>query len=39
MEDELDKVEEGQLPWTQALQDFYDPFQSDLVRAKTRCRT
>ena len=34
MEDELDKVEEGQLPWTQALQDFYDPFQSDLVRAK-----
>ncbi len=34
MEDELDKVEEGQLPWTQALQDFYDPFQNDLVKAK-----
>jgi DNA topoisomerase-1 len=34
MEDELDKVEEGQLPWTQALQDFYDPFQIDLAKAK-----
>jgi DNA topoisomerase I len=34
MEDELDKVEEGQLPWTQALQDFYDPFQKDLETAK-----
>ena len=34
MEDELDKVEEGQLPWTQALQDFYDPFQTDLAKAK-----
>ena len=34
MEDELDRVEEGQLPWTQALQDFYDPFQNDLVKAK-----
>jgi DNA topoisomerase I len=34
MEDELDKVEEGQLPWTQALQDFYDPFQKDLESAK-----
>ncbi len=34
MEDELDKVEEGQLPWTQALQDFYDPFQKNLEKAK-----
>jgi len=34
MEDELDKVEEGQLPWTQVLQDFYDPFQKDLEKAK-----
>ena len=34
MEDELDKVEEGQMPWTQVLQDFYDPFQNDLVKAK-----
>ena len=34
MEDELDKVEEGQLPWIQALEDFYEPFQKDLERAK-----
>jgi len=34
MEDELDKVEEGHLPWTQALQDFYDPFQKNLEKAK-----
>ena len=34
MEDELDKVEEGQLPWVQALEDFYDPFQKNLEKAK-----
>ena len=34
MEDELDKVEEGQLPWIQALEDFYEPFQKDLEKAK-----
>jgi len=34
MEDELDKVEEGQLRWTQALEDFYQPFQKDLEKAK-----
>ncbi len=34
MEDELDKVEEGQLPWVQALEDFYEPFQKDLEKAK-----
>ena len=34
MEDELDKVEEGKMPWTQALEDFYDPFQKDLEKAK-----
>ena len=34
MEDELDKVEEGQLRWTQALEDFYHPFQKDLEKAK-----
>ncbi len=36
MEDELDKVEEGQLRWTQALEDFYDPFQKDLEKAKVQ---
>jgi DNA topoisomerase-1 len=34
MEDELDKVEEGELRWTQALEDFYHPFQKDLEKAK-----
>jgi DNA topoisomerase-1 len=34
MEDELDKVEEGQLPWVQALEDFYDPFQKNLEKAR-----
>ncbi len=34
MEDELDKVEEGQLRWKQALEDFYDPFEKDLEKAK-----
>src|SRR3972149_6014628 len=34
MEDELDKVEEGQLPWRQALEDFYNPFDKDLEKAK-----
>jgi DNA topoisomerase-1 len=36
MEDELDKVEEGQLPWVQALEDFYEPFQKDLEKAKVQ---
>jgi DNA topoisomerase-1 len=34
MEDELDKVEDGELRWTQALEDFYHPFQKDLEKAK-----
>ncbi|MBI5967450.1 MAG: type I DNA topoisomerase [Deltaproteobacteria bacterium] len=36
MEDELDKVEEGRLPWVQALEDFYEPFQEDLEKAKVQ---
>jgi DNA topoisomerase-1 len=36
MEDELDKVEDGHLPWVQALEDFYDPFQKDLEKAKVQ---
>jgi len=36
MEDELDKVAEGHLPWVQALEDFYNPFQKDLERAKVQ---
>jgi DNA topoisomerase-1 len=34
MEDELDKVEEGEMKWTRALEDFYDPFRKDLEKAK-----
>ena len=34
MEDELDKVEEGDLDWVKAVQDFYGPFEKDLKKAK-----
>jgi DNA topoisomerase-1 len=33
MEGELDEVEEGRRAWVSTLQDFYGPFQSDLVKA------
>jgi len=29
-------VEEGRLPWGQALEDFYDPFQKDLEKARVQ---
>ncbi|MGB6066527.1 MAG: type I DNA topoisomerase [Desulfomonilaceae bacterium] len=34
MESFLDLVEEGKASWTETLQDFYEPFQSDLQKAK-----
>jgi DNA topoisomerase-1 len=34
MEDELDKVEEGELDWAKAVRDFYGPFEKDLKKAK-----
>jgi len=34
MEEELDKVEEGEMAWVQALRDFNEPFQADLAKAK-----
>ena len=34
MEDELDKVEDGELAWTKAVGDFYAPFQKDLKKAQ-----
>ena len=34
MEDELDKVEEGELDWVKAVKDFYSPFEKDLKKAK-----
>jgi DNA topoisomerase-1 len=33
MEGELDRVEEGELKWVDAVQDFYTPFTADLKRA------
>jgi DNA topoisomerase-1 len=38
MEGELDKVEEGELKWADAVQDFYKPFQKDLAEAKKKMR-
>jgi DNA topoisomerase-1 len=34
MEDELDRVEEGELDWVKAVKDFYGPFEKDLKKAK-----
>lgn len=34
MEGELDKIEDGQLKWQKAMQEFYAPFSESLVRAK-----
>ncbi|HEY6292702.1 MAG TPA: type I DNA topoisomerase [Terriglobia bacterium] len=34
MEEELDEVEEGTLPWTQALDEFYGKFKKELQRAE-----
>ncbi len=34
MEDELDDIEEGKLPWRQSVKEFYDRFEEDLEQAK-----
>ena len=34
MEDELDKVEDGELDWVKAVKDFYGPFEKDLKKAQ-----
>ncbi len=34
MEDELDKVEEGELDWVKTVRDFYAPFEKDLKKAQ-----
>ena len=38
MEEELDKVEEGEVKWAAAVQDFYAPFQRDLTKARKNMR-
>ena len=34
MEDELDEIEEGKLPWRQSVKEFYGRFEEDLEQAK-----
>lgn len=38
MEEELDKIEEGQLRWVQAVRDFYTPFQESLEKAQAEMK-
>jgi DNA topoisomerase-1 len=38
MEDELDRVEEGDVDWAQAVRDFYGPFEKDLAKAQKEMR-
>jgi DNA topoisomerase-1 len=35
MEEELDEIEEGKIEWAEAMQEFYDKFEKDLLRAET----
>jgi DNA topoisomerase I len=34
MEEELDRIEEGELAWVEVVRDFFKPFEADLVLAK-----
>ncbi len=38
MENELDKIEEGKLPWTKVLSTFYKPFSATLEKARKEMR-
>ena len=38
MEEELDKIEEGQLPWVNAVKDFYKPFGESLEKAQAEMK-
>jgi DNA topoisomerase-1 len=38
MEEELDKIEEGDLKWVQAVKDFYTPFNDSLEKAKVEMK-
>jgi DNA topoisomerase-1 len=38
MEDELDRVEEGDVDWAEAVRDFYGPFEKDLKKAQKEMR-
>jgi DNA topoisomerase-1 len=36
MEEELDEIEEGKMPWREAMAEFYEKFEADLSRAATQ---
>jgi DNA topoisomerase-1 len=38
MEEELDKIEEGQMPWVGAVKDFYKPFNESLEKAQAEMK-
>jgi DNA topoisomerase-1 len=38
MEEDLDKVEEGEVDWVAALREFNDPFQADLAKAQSEMK-
>jgi DNA topoisomerase-1 len=38
MEEDLDKIEEGGMKWTNAVREFYDPFAKDLEAAKAEMK-
>jgi len=38
MEEELDKIEEGQMPWVSAVRDFYTPFSESLEKAQAEMK-
>ncbi|HVF92469.1 MAG TPA: type I DNA topoisomerase [Blastocatellia bacterium] len=38
MEEELDEIEEGKMPWTRALAEFYEKFTKDLESARVHMR-
>jgi len=39
MEDELDEIEEGKLPWRKAVKEFWDPFELDLEKAADKMKS
>jgi len=38
MEEDLDKIEEGQIPWVEAVKDFYKPFSESLNKAQAEMK-
>ncbi len=38
MEEELDKIEEGRMPWVDAVKDFYAPFNESLTKAQAEMK-